>query len=314
MSGDGESKVRPGKKERPGKKVRPGKVEIMALRIVTDSASDFPADLFQQWNVTVVPAYVIVDDVSYLDGIDISADEFYRRLVSASRLPTTSQPTAADFETVYRDLLEQGHQILSIHVSAKLSGTLNSAQQAKAALGDDAPIEIVDSQLASLPMGLAVLDAAQSAESHETLNGLADAVRSRLDNHQAYFVLDTLEYLAKGGRVGKAAAFLGSFLSVKPILTLQDGEVHPVERPRTMAKALPRLIDLVSRNAPLERIAVIYSTDLQAAERLQNDLMDLAGGEDIAVARFSPALGVYVGPNALGIAFTRSTPSDGSRG
>ena len=308
MSGDGESKARPGKKECPRK------VEIMALRIVTDSASDFPADLLQQLNVTVIPAYVIVDDVSHRDGVDISPDEFYRRLLSATRLPTTSQPTAADFEAVYRDLLDQGHQILSIHVSAKLSGTLNSAQQAKAALGDDAPIEIMDSKLASLPMGLAVLDAAQSADSHETLAGLADAVRSRLDNHQAYFVLDTLEYLAKGGRVGKAAAFLGGFLNVKPILTLQDGEVHPVERPRTMAKALPRLIELVSRNAPLERIAVIYSTDLQAAERLQNDLTGLADAEDIAVARFSPALGVYVGPNALGIAFSRSAPGGDSGG
>ena len=237
---------------------------------------------------------------------------FIDRLVSATRLPTTSQPTAADFEAVYRDLLEQGHQILSIHVSAKLSGTLNSAQQAKAALGEDAPIEIIDSQLASLPMGLAVLDAAEMAENQETLTGLADAVRSRLDSHQAYFVLDTLEYLAKGGRIGKAAAFMGSILSVKPILTLQDGEVHPVERPRTMAKALPRLIEMASQKAPLERIAVIYSTDLQAAERLQNDLTGLAGGEDIAVARFSPALGVYVGPNALGIAFTRSTPGGGS--
>ena len=286
----------------------------MALRIVTDSASDFPADLFQQLNVTVVPAYVIVDDVSYRDGIDISADEFYRRLLSATRLPTTSQPTAADFEAVYRDLLEQGHQILSIHVSAKLSGTLNSAHQAKSALGEDAPIEIVDSQSASLPMGLAVLDAAEMAQSQETLTGLADAVRSRLDSHQAYLVLDTLEYLAKGGRVGKAAAFMGSILSIKPILTLQDGEVHPVERPRTMTKALERLIELVSQKAPLERVAIIYSTDLQAPVWLRTALSGLADREDIAVARFSPALGVYVGPNALGIAFTRSTPGSGSRG
>ncbi len=286
----------------------------MALRIVTDSASDFPADLFQQWNVTVVPAYVIVDDVSYRDGIDISADEFYRRLLSATRLPTTSQPTAADFETVYRDLLEQGHQILSIHVSAKLSGTLNSAHQAKAALGEDAPIEIVDSQLASLPMGLAVLDAAELAQNQESLTELADAVRSRLDSHQAYFVLDTLEYLAKGGRVGKAAAFMGSILSIKPILTLQDGEVHPVERPRTMTKALERLIELVSQKAPLERVAIIYSTDLQAPVWLRTALSGLADREEIAVARFSPALGVYVGPNALGIAFTRSTPGGASRG
>ena len=176
---------------------------------------------------------------------------FIDRLVSAARLPTTSQPTAADFEAVYRDLLEQSHQILSIHVSAKLSGTLNSAQQAKAALGEDAPIEIIDSQLASLPMGLAVLDAALMAENQETLTGLADAVRSRLDNHQAYFVLDTLEYLAKGGRIGKAAAFMGSILSVKPILTLQDGEAHPVERPPDYGQGLATLDrDGVPESAP----------------------------------------------------------------
>ena len=279
----------------------------MALRIVTDSAGDFPVDLLDRWNVTVVPAYVIVDDVSHRDGIDISADEFYQQLVSAARLPTTSQPTAADFEAVYRDLLGQGHEVLSIHVSAKLSGTVNSAQQAKSSVGEDAPIEIIDSQLASMPMGLAVLDAAQLAEGSDSLSDLTAKVRSRLGSHQAFFVLDTLEYLAKGGRIGKAAAFMGSILSVKPILTLQDGEVHPVERPRTVAKAQSRLIELVSQQRPFDQVAVIYSTDLQAAERLRDSLSDLLPLEEIILARFSPALGVYVGPNAQGIAFSRST-------
>ena len=127
----------------------------MSVRIVTDSSSDLPPQLAERWNITVVPCYVVIDDQSYRDGIDISSDEFYRRLTSEQRLPTTAQPTVADFQSVYQDLLNQGHQVVSIHISGKLSGTLSSAQQARTALGnsDASRIEIVDSQLASIPLG-----------------------------------------------------------------------------------------------------------------------------------------------------------------
>jgi fatty acid-binding protein DegV len=298
----------------------------MAIRIVTDSSADLPADLAQRWNVTVLPAYVILDDVSHRDGVDLSPDDFYRRLAAGPRLPTTSQPTSADFEAVYRGLLEQGHQVLSIHLSAKLSGTLNSAQQAKTSLGESSPIRIIDSGLASIPMGLAVLDAAQLAaqsedhlaahaaagsEAHpvtdsdgaqDPLDQTASQIRLRLPGYKAFFLLDTLEYLEKGGRIGKAQFFLGSMLSVKPILTLAHGEVHPVERPRTRAKGLARLGELVRQQGTPDRLAVIYSTEPEAAQELCQTLSDLAPQDQIILTRFSPVLGAYVGPNALGVA------------
>ncbi len=283
----------------------------MALRIVTDSASDLPASLAEQLNVTVVPAYVILDDVSYRDGVDITQDEFFNRLIGAARLPTTSQPTAADFEAVYRELLEQGHQVLSIHVSAKLSGTLNSAIQAKSALGEDQPIEIIDSQLASIPVGLLVMDAAGRADTADSLTELASYAGSRIGRHNGFFALDTLEYLAKGGRIGKAASFLGSILSVKPILSLSEGEVHPLERPRTMARALNRLIELVSQEGQLDRLAVIYSTGEEAAQRLRHTLAGMDLAEEVILARFGPALGAHVGPNAVGVAFSSSAGDGG---
>ena len=135
----------------------------MAVKIVTDSASDLPPELAERWGITVVPCYVMMDDVSYRDGVDIQADDFYVRLTSSHRLPTTAQPSMADFRSVYEELVGQGHSVLSVHISGKLSGTMNSAEQAKAALGDDANIRIIDSQLASIPLGLNVITAARLA-------------------------------------------------------------------------------------------------------------------------------------------------------
>ena len=286
----------------------------MAIRIVTDSSSDLPAELAQQRHITVLPCYVMIDDVSYKDGVDLSPGDFYQRLVSMARPPTTAQPSTADFQTAYAALLEQGHQILSIHVSGKLSGTLNSAEQAKSALksewgqselGGDAPIRIIDSRLASIPLGLAVLQAAEAAERAESLQDLTQQVRLELPLNEAFFLLDTLEFLEKGGRVGKAQAFIGSILRVKPIMRLSDGEAQPVERPRTQAKALARLLELAKQLGPAKRVAVIYSTEEEGARHLRRNLTDLAPEEDIIMARFGPTLGTYVGPGALGIALTR---------
>lgn len=281
----------------------------MAIRIVTDSSADLPADLARQRLITVLPCYVMIDDVSYKDGVDLSPGDFYQRLISMDRPPTTAQPSAADFETAYAGLLEQGHQILSLHVSGKLSGTLNSAEQAKnslnSKLGGDVPITIIDSRLASIPLGLAALKAAEAAERADSLQDLTQKVRLELPLNEAFFLLDTLEYLEKGGRVGKAQAFLGSVLRVKPILRLIDGEAHPVERPRTQTKALARLLKLATELGPAERVAVIYSTEEEAANHLRRNLTDLAQEADIILARFGPTLGTYVGPGALGIALTR---------
>ena len=276
----------------------------MATRIVTDSSSDLPSELASRWDITVIPCYVVVDDVTYKDGVDLSPDEFYHRLVSGPRVPTTSQPSAADFQAVYQDLLDQGHQVISIHVSGKLSGTLNSAEQAKASLGESTSIEIIDSRLASMPLGLVALAAAQLGQSADSYQQVADQVRSDLPKTHGFFVLDTLEYLQKGGRIGKAQAFLGSLLNVKPILKLQDGECHPVERQRNRERAVRRMVELLRELAPVRQLAVIYSTEPDQAAELRRRLSDLLPEEEIITSRFGPTLGTYLGPQALGVALT----------
>ena len=278
----------------------------MAIRIVTDSSADLPHDLADQWNITVVPMNVVVEDVNYKDGVDIDTDEFYRQLVTNSRLPTTAQPSAADFQEVYRGLADQGHSILSIHVSGKLSGTLNSAEQAKQSLGDAASIEIVDSGLTSITLGLVALAATELAESTETPKDLGERVRNGLPRYHCFFLLDTLEYLQKGGRIGKAQAWLGGVLSVKPILGLRDGEALPIARPRSRARGMRQLLDLAQGMAPVRQLAVIYSTEPQRAEELRQGLTDLLPGDQIITARFGPGLGTYVGPNAVGLALAQA--------
>ena len=279
----------------------------MTVRIVTDSSADLPADLVQQHAITVLPCYVVVDDQTFKDGVEISADDFYRRLQADGRTPTTAQPTVADFQEVYQDLAGKGDQMLSIHVSRKLSGTLNSAEQAKASL-DGAEIELIDSQLASIPLGLAVLDAAIMASEGGSLQEVAERVRQRLHMHHGLFALDTLEYLYKGGRIGKARAFMGSVLHVKPILRLRDGEAHPVERPRSRERAMRRLVELASELGPVRRLAVIYSTDADRMAVLKQELTGLLPADQIIEARFGSTLGTYIGPDALGVAITQEGP------
>ena len=279
----------------------------MAVRIVTDSTCDMPATLAEQLGITVIPATVVIDDVNYRDGIDLPSDEFYRRLVAGPRLPTTSQPSVGAFQTAYQELLGQGHSLVSIHVSGKLSGTVNSAAQAKAALGNSAPIEIIDSGQASIALALVLVAAAELAQEADSHEAVAEQVRRDLGKTSAVFALDTLEYLQKGGRIGKAQAFVGSLLSVKPILTLRDGEVHPLERPRNHQRAMRRLEELTREGAPVSQVGIIYSTEADWAEEMRERLSDLAPADRIISARFGPSLGTYVGPRALGVAITAAT-------
>jgi DegV family protein with EDD domain len=283
----------------------------MAIRIVTDSVADLAPALASANDITVVPAYVIIGSETYKDGVEITADRFYSRLAGLSRLPTTSQPTIGDFQEVYQRLLDQGHQVVSVHVSSKLSGTVNSATQAKAALGDSSQIEIVDSQLASAPMALAVLSAAQWARDTSDYRDVARRVRQSLVRNHGFILVDTLEYLQKGGRIGKAQAFVGGMLKVKPILTIRDGEVHPVERPRSLERAKNRLIDIARELAPIRQLNVSYSTDRVQALALRAELAELVDPEHLIESRFGPTLGTYLGPNALGVAVTQGVQGEG---
>ena len=276
----------------------------MAVRIVTDSTSDLTPALALELGVTVVPANVIIEDVTYRDGVDMTSDEFYRRLVAGPSLPTTSQPSVGTFHAAYQEILDQGDEIVSIHVSGKLSGTVNSAEQAKASLGNDSPIAVVDSGGASIALALTIAGAAETAGQSNSYQEVAEQVRRDLPRTSAVFALDTLEYLQKGGRIGKAQAFVGSLLSVKPILTLVEGEVHPLERPRNHQRAMRRLAELTREKGQIVRLGIAYSTDEQWAAELRTSLSDLVSEEQIMTVRFGPALGTYVGPRAVGVAVT----------
>ena len=285
----------------------------MAIKLVTDSTSDLPREVAEQWDITVIPCNIHFEDEVFKDGIDIGPDEFYRRLVSSPKLPTTAQPSMNDFLQVYKSLWDGEHDILSIHLSAKLSGTLNSANQAREALpsevlgdGGGRRLEIIDSQLTSMGLGLITLAAARLVKAGASFDEAVESVQTSLSRTHCYFLLDTLEYLQKGGRIGKASAFLGSILSIKPILKVQEGQAHPVERVRTKGRGLERLSEIIRSLAPAQGLSVLHSTTPDEAGALMERLGDLVPERELILSRFGPVMGTYLGPGALGVSLMSS--------
>ena len=278
----------------------------MAIRIVTDSCSDLPPGVAQSNDVTVVPLYVNIGGETYRDGVEMDADRFYALQERLPGLPTTSQPSVGDFVDVYQRLLDEGHRIVSIHVSGRLSGTLNSAIQAKESLGRPPRIEIVDSRLAGGSQALLAVSAAQWARETDSAGEIARRAERAIERSHSFVVVDTLEYLQRGGRIGKAQAFLGGVLRFKPIIAIRDGEAHPVERPRTRQRAIARVISLARELAPFSRIHVSYSTGRDQAQEVIAGLGDLVDPANIIEARFGPVLGAHLGPNTIGVSVSQS--------
>ncbi len=276
----------------------------MAVQIVTDSTADLPKEVAQRMGITVVPLNVQFGTQVYRDGLDMEAEEFYQRLQKANPLPTTSQPSVGAFLECYRHLAARGEPIVSIHVSSKLSGTWNSAQQARQhpdVVSGRVPIEVVDSESVSMGLGLIVLAAAEAAAAGESLQEVVKTARQAAAKTRVLFLVDTLEYLQRGGRIGKAQAFLGSVLNIKPLLEVREGEVLPVERVRTRSKALERLSSLVQDLGPATSLAVGYSTTRDEAQALAQRLApQLATGKP-HVIRIGPVVGTYAGPGCVGV-------------
>ena len=273
----------------------------MSIRIVTDSASDLPSSLAQAHDISVIPLYVMIGSETYKDGVDIDADRFFAQLVQPTTLPTTSQPSIGDFQEIYGRLLDQGHQIVSIHISSKLSGTFNAAVQAKALFGDGAAIELVDSQLAGGALALLALQAARWATERSDHRQVAHLLRQATAHAHGFVVVDTLKYLQMGGRIGKAQALVGGMLQFKPIVCIRDGEVHPVARPRTRRRALAQLIETVRALAPIQQLHVSYTTGPEDAEAIRDALTDLVNPGEVVESRFGPVLGTHLGPGTIGV-------------
>ncbi len=280
----------------------------MTVKIVTDSSADLPAQLVQELGITVVPLYVRFGEKVYRDRVDISEDEFYQRLLHDPVHPSTIQPTPQDFASVYQKLSPKADGIVSIHMSAKLSGTYNSALQGKEMIEKGCPIEVVDSQTTSMGLGLIDIAAAIVAKAGEGLPTVMEEVKQAIPNIRLLFLLDTLEYLLLGGRIGKAKALLGSILNVKPVLTLKDGEVVPAGQVRSRGKGIDRLFDFVKSASNIQDLAVVYNTTPDEAQALEERIGTIFTKEQIKLARVGPMLGVHSGPGALAVALREKKP------
>jgi len=274
----------------------------LAVRIVTDSTSDLPPELASELGIAVVPLSVIFGDDVYRDKVDITHDLFYEKLVSSKVLPTTSAPSVGDFLAVYEPLLKETDEIVAIHLSSKLSATYNNACQAAQYLADrGARIEVIDSLSVSFGIMFMSIAAARAARAGATVEEIRTLVESMIPRVHIFVVLDTLEYVRRGGRIGRARAFLGAVLRVKPILSFRGGEVHPEERVRTKSLALERMFQIATSYPRATDVGIGYSTNAQEAEELRRRLEAALPGAKIHVARLGPVLGVHGGPGTLGI-------------
>ncbi|MFC1955848.1 DegV family protein [Chloroflexota bacterium] len=273
----------------------------MAVRIVTDSLSDITGDLAQKLGVTVVPLYVRFGEEIYRDRIEMTTEEFYRRLVNEDILPTTTQPSPGDFIDVYNKLAKETDEILVVTLSSKLSGTYESAMQAKKIVEGECRIEVIDSLMVAMSLGLIVISAAKAAQAGANLDELADLVRKAMPRSHLIAYFDTLKYLAKGGRIGKAQGLLGAMLSIKPILTVKDGEMSPVTKLRSRVAGMDYLYNIVAGFSKIEELAVEHCTTPDDANEMVERLSQIYPRERIYVSTLSPVVGTYAGPNALAV-------------
>jgi DegV family protein with EDD domain len=270
----------------------------MTVRIVTDSTADIPPSIAEALGIITVPVYVRFGRQVYRDITDISHDELYARLPDSPVHPTTSQPAPSDFAAVYRQLSQPDDEIVSIHVSAKLSGTYNAALQGRE-LVEGSRIEVIDSRSLSMGLGLTVMAAARLAKAGQGLAAVVAEVRAVISQSRAFGLLDSLKYLARGGRVGKAKALVGGLLNVKPLLVLKDGEIHPSGLARNRRRGLERLIEYVKGTPGLREAAIVYSTAPDEAQALKERLAAIFDKTRMHISQLGPALGVHGGPGTL---------------
>jgi fatty acid kinase fatty acid binding subunit len=270
------------------------------FRVVTDSTSDVPAAWRERYGIEVVPLRVLFGEESFRDGVDLTAGEFFDRLRRADRLPTTSAPSPGDFATVYERLSHECDSAVSIHLSGELSGTVEAARVGARSV-EGFPVHIVDSRCITIPVAFLCRAAAEAPSLDEAVR----RAEERVPRQRILALLDTLRYLEMGGRIGRASALLGTMLDVKPILGMVDGRVAPLDRVRTRRKAIPRLLELLRGDLPVERLAVMHAQAPEDAERMRAELASELPDVEVEVGEIGPVLGTHVGPGAVGLTYLK---------
>src|SRR4030043_880079 len=276
------------------------------IAIVTDSTCSMPKEMIDKYNITVAPQVLIWGNETFEDGVNITPSEFYTRLKKATVMPSTSQATIGKFLEIYKSLLDHDYQILSLLLSSKLSGTVNSAVQAKAMLPLDAPVEIIDSNSTAMAMGFHLLTVARAIEQGASLAECVELAQKASQNTGLFFAVDTLEFLHRGGRVGGASRFLGTGLNFKPILELRDGRGEAAGRGRTHTKCLSRIIELVQEQiggrTPV-RLASLHASAPEDARMVLDEATKKFNPVEEYFSEVSPAIGANIGPGGVGLAY-----------
>jgi len=272
------------------------------VRIVTDSTADLAEDLQRAAGITVVPLNVRFGDQVFKDHVDLSSDDFFARLKTSPQLPKTSQPAVGAFEEVFRRYREAGDDVVAVLISGKVSGTVGAASAAAKSVDGD-HIAVIDSFTTSMALGFLALEAARLAKNGADRAAVVDGVRGLVPKARVLAAVDTLTYLEKGGRIGRARALLGSLLNVKPLITLQDGEVAPLGRARGRPQAIDRLVELLQRDGKLSQLAVLHGGALVDAQRLKERVAGNYPGLEIRLAETGAVIGTYTGPGVIGFTY-----------
>ncbi len=277
-----------------------GRPEPRPVHIVTDSTADIPADRLAGMPVTVVPLMVEVAGRTHRDGVDLSRDEFVSHL-RRGEIPKSSQPAIGAFWEIYQDRITRGYDVVAIHIASQLSGTFNTSRSAAAAVSQER-IRLIDSGTVSMGFGWLVIEAADLAARGATIDEIVTYLERRKRDQRVYATLETLEFLQRGGRIGRAAALLGSALQMKPIVAVRGGAVEPVERVRTFRRALDRILALSRQEMPFDKLAVMHLGAEQNAAVLAEQILAEQPGLDIVFSQIGTVIGAYSGPGLVGIA------------
>jgi DegV family protein with EDD domain len=275
----------------------------MAVKIVTDSSADIPPDLLKELGITVVSLYVRFGEEVFKVGVDINNEDFYTRLVDGNTFPNTIQPSPMDFKQAYDEVARDADGIVSIHLSEKFSGTYQSAKQAAEMMADKCPVTVINSESMTIGLGMICITAARAAKNGATLEETVKVVKNAIPEIHFLALFDSLKYLAKGGRIGKAQGFLGTMLNIKPLLSMKDGEVVPVSKVRSVSKGLDQLYSFMANalkdKANVKELAIMYNTTLNEAKALAERIAPLYPIEKIIMGQIGPILGAHAGPNLI---------------
>lgn len=282
---------------------------MSTIAIVTDSTSDLDPTIAAEQHITLVPAHVRFGDIDYKDGVDIKGEQFYGMLAEAEELPQTSQPSVGEFVEVYQELAQDHEHIVSLHVSGKLSGTVQSALTATQQMQEesDCKIHVVDTQSASLGIAYMAREAARLAGEGVEADRIVNHIKYVADLMHVAFTPETLEYLRRGGRLGAASHLLGSLLRIKPVLTLKDGAIEVLDKVRTRSRVVERMVQYAESVAgpggSLTHLGVMHANAPEFAQELQEAILDRVSAENVINGTIGPAIGTHAGPGAVGITF-----------